>query len=98
MSNKCNAVGSTSNAINDSNNRIAVGGSDDDITSLSCTNQLLQPNVSASESSSFFWPRCNSKWNAHSKVKSYDIGEEPSDGENEFSISDECVSSVDGGS
>jgi hypothetical protein len=32
------------------------------------------------------------------KVKSYDIGEEPSNGENECSISDEHVSSVGGGS
>jgi hypothetical protein len=56
MSNNCNAVGSTSNAINDSNNHIAVGGSNDDITSLSYTNQSLQPNVSASESSSFIGP------------------------------------------
>jgi hypothetical protein len=98
MSNNCNAVCSTSNAINDSNNCIAVGGSDDDITSLSCTNQSLQPNVSASESSSFIGPNRNPKRNAHLKVKSFDIGEEPSDGENECSISDERVSSVGGGS
>ena len=56
MSNNCNAVGGTSNAINDSNNCIAVGGRDDDIMSLSCTNQSLQPNVSASDSSSFIGP------------------------------------------
>jgi hypothetical protein len=54
MSNNHNAVGGTFNAINDSNNCNAVGGSDDDIMSLSCTNQSLQPNVSASDSSSFF--------------------------------------------
>jgi hypothetical protein len=52
--NNRNAVGGTSNAINDSNNCNAVSGSDDDIMSLSCTNQSLQPNVSASDSSSFF--------------------------------------------
>jgi hypothetical protein len=72
--------------------------SEEDYISLSCTNQSLQPNVSASESSSFIGPRCNPQWNAHSKVKSYDIGEEPSDGENECSISNEHVSSVGGSS
>jgi hypothetical protein len=98
MSNNRNAVGGTSNAINDSNNRIAVGVSNDDIMSLSCTNQSLQPNVSASESSSFIGPRCNPKWNACSRVKRYDIGEDSSDGENECSSSNECISSVGGGS
>jgi hypothetical protein len=72
--------------------------SKENYTLLSCTNQSFQPNVSASESSSFIGPRCNPQWNAHSKVKSYDIGEEPSNGENECSISDEHVSSVGGGS
>jgi hypothetical protein len=72
--------------------------SKEDYTSLSCTNQSFQPNVSASESSSFIAPHHNPQQNAHSKVKSYNIGEEPSDGENECSISDECVSSVGGGS
>jgi hypothetical protein len=43
-------------------------------------------------------PYRNLQWNAHLKVKSYDIGEEPSDGENGCSISDERVSSVGGGS
>ncbi len=42
--------------------------------------------------------RGNHEWNAHSKVKSYNIGEEPSDGENKCSISDERVSSVGGSS
>jgi hypothetical protein len=98
MSNNCNAVGGTSNAINDSNNHIAVGGRNDDIMSLSCTNQSLQPNVSASDSSSFIGPHCNPKWNAHSKVKRYNVREDSSDGENECSSSDECVSSVGGGS
>jgi hypothetical protein len=42
MSNNRNAVGGTSNAVNDStNNRNDVGGSDDDIMLLSCTNQSL---------------------------------------------------------
>jgi hypothetical protein len=72
--------------------------SKEDYTSLSCTNQSFQPNVSASESSSFIGPRRNPQRNACSKVKSYDIGEEPSDGENKCSISDECLSSVGGGS
>jgi hypothetical protein len=67
-------------------------------TLLSCTNQSLQPNVSASESSLFIGPHRNPQQNARSKVKSYDIGEEPSDGENKCSISDEHVSSVGGGS
>ena len=98
MSNNRNAVGGTSNAINDSNNHNAVGGSDDDIMSLSCTNQSLQPNVSASDSSSFIGPCCNPKRNARSKVKRYDIREDSSDGENKCSSSDECVSSVGGGS
>jgi hypothetical protein len=70
----------------------------EDYISLSCTNQSLQPNVSASETSSFIGPHCNPQWNARSKVKSYDIEEEPSDGENECSISDERVSSVGSGS
>jgi hypothetical protein len=70
----------------------------EDYTLLSCTNQSLQPNVSASESSLFIGTRCNPQWNAHSNVKSYDIGEEPSDAENECSISNETVSSVGGGS
>jgi hypothetical protein len=52
--------------------------SKEDYTSLSCTNQSLQPNVSASESSSFIGHHRNPQQNAHSKVKSYDIGEEPS--------------------
>jgi hypothetical protein len=73
--------------------------SKEDYTSLSCTNQSFQPNVSASESSSFTGgPSCNAQWNARSKVKSYNIGEEPSDGENKCSISNEHVSSVGGGS
>ncbi len=72
--------------------------SEEDYISLSCTNQSFQPNVSASESSSFIGPHCNPQWNARSKVKSYDIGEEPSHCENECSISDERVSSVGGGS
>jgi hypothetical protein len=73
--------------------------SKEDYTSLSCTNQSFQPNVSASESSSFIGPHRNPQWNACSKVKTYDIGEEPSsDEENECSISDECVSSVGGSS
>jgi hypothetical protein len=68
--------------------------SNEDYTSLSCTNQSFQPNVSASESSSFIGPCHNPQRNACSKVKSYDIGEEPPDGENECSISDDHVSSV----
>jgi hypothetical protein len=72
-SNNCNSVGSTSDAINDSNNRNAVSGSDDDVMSLSFTNQSLQPNVSASDSSSFIGPHCNLECNAHSKVKRYDV-------------------------
>jgi hypothetical protein len=72
--------------------------SKEDYTLLSCTNQSLQANVSASESSSFIGPRRNPQWNACLEVKSYDIGEEPFHGENECSISDERVSSVGGGS
>ncbi len=68
-SNNCNAVGGTSNAINDSINCNGVGGSDDDIMLLSCTNESLQPNVSASDSSSFFGPCCNPERNACLKVK-----------------------------
>jgi hypothetical protein len=60
--------------------------SKEDYTSLSCNNQSLQPNVSASESSSFIGHHCNPQWNARSKVKSYNIGEEPSNGENKCSI------------
>jgi hypothetical protein len=67
--NNCNAVGSTSDAVNDSNNHNAVSGSDDDIMSLSFTNQSLQPNVSASDSSSFIGPHHNLEQNAHLKVK-----------------------------
>jgi hypothetical protein len=37
--------------------------------SLSCTNQSLQPNVSASDSCSFIHPHCNPKWNAHAEVR-----------------------------
>jgi hypothetical protein len=72
--------------------------SKEDYISLSCTNQSLQPNVFASESSLFIGPHRNPQWNACSKVKSYDIGEEPSDCENECSISDGRVSSVGGSS
>ncbi len=93
-SNICNAVGSASNAVNDSNNHNAVGGSDDDIMSLSFSNQLMQPNVSASNSSSFIGPHCNPECNAYSKVKRYDIGEHSSDGKNEWFTSNKCVSSV----
>jgi hypothetical protein len=89
-SNNSNAVGSTSNAINGSNNCNAVGGSDDDIMSLSFTNQSLQPNVSASDSSSFIGPQCNLEHNAHSKVKRYDVGEDSADAENEWSSYDKC--------
>jgi hypothetical protein len=49
-------VVATSNAINDPNNCNAVGGRNDDIMSLSCTNQSMQPNVSESDSSSFIGP------------------------------------------
>jgi hypothetical protein len=66
-------------ATNENESSICDGThSEEDYTSLSCTNQSLQPNVSASESSSFIGPRRNPQWNACSKVKSYDIGEEPS--------------------
>jgi hypothetical protein len=41
---------------------------------LSCTTQSFQPNVSASESSSFIGSGCNPQQNACSKVKSYHIG------------------------
>jgi hypothetical protein len=71
--NNCNAVGSTSDAVNDSNNHNAVSGSDDDIMSLSFTNQSLQPNVSASDSSSFIGPHRNLECNAHSKIKSQEV-------------------------
>jgi hypothetical protein len=54
--NNCNALGGTSNAINDCNNHNAVGSSDDDIMSLSFTNQSLQQNVFASDSSSLLAP------------------------------------------
>jgi hypothetical protein len=87
-----------SNAINDTNNHHAVGGSHDDIMLLSCTNQSLQPNISASDSSSFIGPHHNPKWNACSKVKTYNVGEDSSDGENECSSSNKHVSSVVGGS
>ena len=93
-SNNHNALVSTSNAINVSNNLNAVSGSDDDIMSLSFTNQSLQPNVSASDSSSFIGPCCNLECNAHLKVKRYDIGEDSSDDETEWSSSDEHVWSV----
>jgi hypothetical protein len=56
-----------------------------------CTQQWLH-------SSSFIGPHYNPKWNACLKVKRYDIGEDSSDGENECSISNKCVSSVGGGS
>jgi hypothetical protein len=72
--NNCNAVGSTSDAVNDSNNCNAVSGSDDDIMSLSFTNQSWQPNVSgASDSSSFIGPHHNPECNAHSKIKSQEV-------------------------
>jgi hypothetical protein len=61
MSNNFNAVGGTSNAVNVSNNCNAVGGSDDDIMPLSFTNQSLQLNVSASDSSSFIGPPSQSR-------------------------------------
>jgi hypothetical protein len=48
----------------------------EDYHSLSCTNQSFQPNVSASESSSFIGPHRNAQWNACLKVKSYNIGDE----------------------
>jgi hypothetical protein len=95
-------------ANHDSNNDDATNGLEssicdgthikEDYTLLSCTNQSFQPNVSESESFSLLTPCCNPQWNACSKVKSYDIGEQPSNGENECSISDEHVSSVGGGS
>jgi hypothetical protein len=72
--------------------------SKEDHTLLSCTIQSLQPNVSASESSSFIGPHRNPQQNARSNVKSYDIGEDPSNCENECSISNERVSSVGGSS
>jgi hypothetical protein len=71
---------------------------DDDIMSLSCTNQSLQPNYSASDSSSFICPHHNPEWNACSKVKRYDIREDSSDGEYECSSSNKHVSSVVGSS
>jgi hypothetical protein len=64
--------------------------------SLSFTNQSLQPNVAASDSSSFFGPHHNPECNTHSKFKRYDIGENSSDGEDEWSSSNKCVSSVVG--
>jgi hypothetical protein len=73
---------------------LLVAGSNDGIMSLSFTNQSLEPEVSASDSSSFICPHCNLEKNTHSKVKRYDIGEDSSDGENEWSSSDEHVSSV----
>jgi hypothetical protein len=60
MRNNHNAVLGNSNAINVSDNHNAVGGSNDDIMSSSLTNQSQQPNVSASDSSSFINPHCKS--------------------------------------
>ncbi len=71
-----------------------IGDSDDDIMSLSFTNQSLQPHVSASNSSSFIGPSCNLECNAHSKVNRYNIGEDSSDGENEWTSSNKSVLSV----
>jgi hypothetical protein len=61
MRNNRNAVLGNSNAITVSDNRNAVGGSDDDIMSSSLTNWSLQPNVSASDSSSFIGPLSQSR-------------------------------------
>ncbi len=80
-SNNHNAVVGISNAINVSNNWNAVGGSDDDIMTLSFTNKSLQPNVSASDSSSFIGLHHNLEHNAHLKVKRYNVGEDSSHGE-----------------
>ncbi len=90
------AVGSTSNAINDCVNCNALGGHDHDIMLLSCTNKSLQP--SASDASSFIGPRCNLEHNTHLKVNRYDVGEDSSDGKNEWTSSNESVLSVVGSS
>jgi hypothetical protein len=62
--------------------------------SLSFTNQSLQPNVSASNSSLFIGPCHNLECNACSKVNRKDVGEDSSDVENKWSSSNESVSSV----
>jgi hypothetical protein len=63
--------------------------------SLTFTNQSLKPNVSASDySSSPPPPNHNPECNACLKVKGYNIGEDSSDGETEWSSSDELVLSV----
>jgi hypothetical protein len=95
MRNNHNAVLGNSNAINVSDNCNAVSGSDDDIMLSSLTNQSLQPNVSASDSSSFISPRCDPECNTHLKVKNYDVGEDSSD---EWPSSNERVSSAVRGS
>jgi hypothetical protein len=70
-----NHEANNNDATNENESSICDGAhSKEDYTSLSFTNQSLQPNVSASESSLFIGPHCNPKCNAHSKVKSYDIG------------------------
>jgi hypothetical protein len=76
--NNHNAVGGTCNAINDCNNHNAVCGRDDDIMSLSYTNQSLQPHISASDSSSYIGPHPYLECNACSKVNRYDIKEDSS--------------------
>jgi hypothetical protein len=48
---------------------------------LSFTNKSLQPNVSASDSSSFIGLHHNLEHNAHLKVKRYNVGEDSSHGE-----------------
>jgi hypothetical protein len=54
-------------ATNENESSICDGAhSKEDYTSFSFTNLSLQPNVSASESSSFIGPHCNPKCNAHS--------------------------------
>jgi hypothetical protein len=48
--------------------------SEEDYTTLSCTIQSFQPNVSASESSSFIGPCCNPQWNATRKSRVTTLG------------------------
>jgi hypothetical protein len=77
---------------------LLVATNDADIMSLSFTNQSLQPDVSASDSSSFIDPHHNPECNTNSKVNRYNIAEDSSDGENEWTSSNKSVLRVFGSS
>jgi hypothetical protein len=68
---------------------------------ISCCRHLLtspckQPHNSSTKLSSFIGPHHNPECYAHSKVNRYYIGEDSSDCENKWTISDESLSSVVG--